>query len=236
MNLYRSFIPVKLSDKCIISFDLDFNESDSTMVGFGCHNSRVTSDKTLDKALYIDNNWLNIDKSITYQKEGDYLFKKQIDNSEFFGYKLYVDKQTGKVYEEIIDGKNFDIKTDLDFVIVNRSTYKHFPGKYIWDGTRVKLNLNYVNITAFYILNKGEVKLEKFVFDSDMQQYKGRLRFAVTNNGTVIDVSRSTKDNAYESVITTLYSEEAEKSYMYLMYEGITPKNFLINYSEASLV
>lgn len=237
MSLYRSYIPVKLSDKCIISFDVDFNENEATMVGFGIHESSVKSINSLDKSIFIDNKWLALDKSTKYKKDtsGNYLVKKKTDNSEFFDYKLWIDETTGKVYEEIKNGENFDINVDTDWVEFNKVLYKHFPGKYIYEDGAVKLNMDYVDITAFYIMSKGEVKLEKYIFNSDMQTYKGRYRFVVADNGTVIDVSKlNVQDNMYESVITALYSDTNDNAYVYLTYEGITPKNFLINYRDSS--
>lgn len=233
MSLYRSYIPVKLDDKCVISFDVDFTESEATLLGFGLHPSRVNDIESTAKYFIIDNKWLAIDKSTLYKKEGNYILKKVTDNSEFFGYQLYLDIPNKKVYEEVKNPDEFDIKTQQDWLESEGVLYQYRGDKYVYENGVVKLIADSVNITSFYIMTTKGLALEQYLFDSDMQEYNGRFRYVVNNGGSVIDTSRTTENGAYESVATALFQNETNPAYIYLEYQGITPKNFLINYVEA---
>lgn len=233
--LYRSYIPVNAGEKTVISFDVDFTQSEQTVIGFGCGSERVTEPNEVTKMVYIDNCLALIGRSNDYELDGDYIYRKDGDKSKFFDYALIIEGD--KVYEQIKSIANYN-PDETEIKVSNGKVFHYVDGKYVIDGDKVKLNKNFIQLSAIYVFENDELKYEKFIFGDELSGFVGKLRYIISVDSTVIDVSKG-KDNIYETIVTPMFSPENENedekdeyTYVYLTYEGIEPKNFLINFKE----
>lgn len=231
--LYRSYIPVDASEKTVISFDVDFTQSEQTVIGFGCGRKRVTEPNEVAKMVYIDNCLALIDRSSDYKLDGDYIYRKDGDKSKFFDYALTI--EDGKVYEQIKSIANYD-PDETDIKVRDGKVFHHIKGKYIIEDDKIKLDKNFIQLSAIYVFENDELKYEKFIFGDEISGFTGKLRYIISADSTVIDVSKG-KNNVYKTIVTPMFKPENdgkrdEYTYVYLTYDGIVPKNFLINFKE----
>lgn len=240
MNLFVSNPAVNTEDKFIISFDVDFSENENTIIGFGCDSSSSIEDAfKVNNMVFIDNNLSLIEQSNVYTVEGDYILRKDGDNTTFFGYRILVDSD-GTVYEEMKSVEGYVIG-ETKVKTVNGVVYREWEGKYEYRNEKVCLKKDYCRITSIYTYEHGELKNERYVFGGSIATFKGKLRYIVNANANVINISKG-EGAVYSSVYTPMFStkdygiNESGKihnpSYIYLAYDGFTPKNYLIKYKE----
>lgn len=226
--LYRSYIPVDAGEKTVISFDVDFTQSEQTVIGFGCGSERVTDPNEVSKMVYIDNCLALIGRSFDYVLDGDYIYRKDGDKTRFFDYALTI--EDGKVYEQIKSIANYN-PNETEIKVYDGKIFHHVKGKYIIEDDKIKLDKNFIQLSAIYMFENDELRYEKFIFGDELSGFSGKLRYIISADGSVIDISKG-KNGVYETVITPMFKTQDEQTYVYLTYEGIEPKNFLINFKE----
>lgn len=226
--LYRSYTSVDANEKTVISFDVDFTQSEQTVIGFGCGNKRVTEPSEVAKMVYIDNCLALIGRSFDYELDDDYIYRKDGDKTKFFDYSLTI--EDGKVYEQIKSIANYN-PDETDIKVRDGKVFHYIPGKYIIEDDKVKLDKNFIQLSAIYVFENDELRYERFIFGDELSSFSGKLRYIISVNGTVIDVSKG-KNGVYETVVTPMFKQKDEYTYAYLTYEGIEPKNFLVNFKE----
>ena len=233
MSFYHSNSLVKTGERFIMSFDVDFTQTNDTVVGFGCDESPNVDDHfKVKKILFVDNCFSLMNKSNEYILDGDYIYRKDGVNDNFFGYYIY--EENGVIYEEVKSSLGIDDESKEGLKIRNDKVVREVEGKYIIDNGILKLRKDYTKITGIYVFEDGELKHERYIFGGEIADFKGKLRYIINGDSSVINVSKGEK-GVYTNVFTPMYKKIEEKSYIYLYYEGITPKNFLINYKEAEL-
>lgn len=237
-NSYISSKNVSFRLNFLLSFDINLQNSDTLLLGVhgtakpGTQNSVSSFVQNVQRSIVLSNDISKLSLGGTYEKIGEYIVKREMDNSEFFGLRLVVN-ENGKVYEEVLDIDSYD-RNNTDYTIVRKTLYTYIEDKYtVLDDGRVALNGDLFPVTMLYHFKSGNIISQHYYTDNTFRLEEGesqKLRFMVSNSGRILTLSER-KDGEYEQIKSYLANQTLANGYILLAYEskGDLVKNLSFN-------
>lgn len=227
---WKSFISnkaVSFQLNFLLSFDISLQNSDTLLLGVhgttkpSTQSSVSSFVQSVQRSIVVSNNISMLSLGGIYEKIGEYITKKQMDNSEFFGLRLIV-QDNGKVYEEVLDVASYD-RSNTDYIALKNTLYTYIDGKYkVLDDGRVALNAEEHPISILYYFKNGNIISQHYYTDNTFRPEEGetqKIRFMVSNSGRILTLSER-KDGEYEQIKSYLANQTLASGYILLAYES----------------
>lgn len=241
MGYYISNPTVDLTDKFILSFNVDFTKPQLETICYGIDTiarrgttvTTITSfmDK-VNRGIVLDNGTTLLKESSQYESDGTYVWNKKGEN-RIFDLELKVWKD--KVYEEVNDISDYDPEADLDIFADGDKLYKYIPGRYIIDKNGlIKLVYANVKVTSIFSFEKTLVVREEYHVHDHLQDFKGKIRMIITNYGSSISLDKMVGES-YESIGTYFFTGTNTGAKVYLGLEGCDAEHLAVTYMNGVL-
>lgn len=236
MSYYISNPVVDLTDKFILSFNVDFTQTPGEAICYGVDtiSRRGTTIARVDhflnkinRGVIIDNGTSLLALSSQYESDGTYVWNKNGENN-ILGLELKVWKD--KVYEEVKDISSFDPETDLDIFADSNKLYKYVPGRYVIEDGVIKLVFSSIKVTTIFSFEQASIIREEYHVTDHLQDFANKLRLIITNEGSTFSIHKLV-DESYELVGTYFFSGRNTGARVYLGAESVNPTNFSVTYS-----